>query len=310
MRARDRAPRSGVRGRAGDVSALRGLGARFCQRRCAERLWAQRRRSERVAVVQCRDSHWAWLRTQAPEASAALSLEDPKTLRDRLLDWAPPDGSLRVWDLACREHRLTRGEQTLSGPAHVSTTIEGNVKRVHEDRVEIGWDVVFVCGSDATYTRSGGVWTLSDSSATGCMSTPSVHISKLTPDAAWFGGSTVKISFQCKQLREEVQHCRTGGTRTCSVCDELGISQVEEPSKRTSGHVSSKSSHNVNDADCSAPCPPDPIGEKIPSMDSAFKDQPLLLSDPDVHPTLFRTQAACQSYRQKTKVPADAIQSW
>jgi hypothetical protein len=253
---------------------------------------------------------WAWVRTHAPEASVALSLEAPETLRDRLLDWAPPDGSLRVWDLACREHRLTRGERTLSGPAHVSTRIEGNVKHVHEDRVEIGWDVVFVCGADATYTRSGGVWTLSDSSASGCMSTPSAHISKLTADAAWFGGSTVTISLQCKRLREEVQHCRAGGTRTCAVCDELGLSQVEESSKRTSGHVSSKSSHNIDDADCSAPCPPDPIGDKIPALDNAFKDQRLLLSDPDVHPTLFRTQAACQSYRRKTNVPADAIQTW
>ncbi len=254
------------------------------------------------------DEAWGWVKAQAPAEAAELSAVEPSKLVAALLDWAPPGGTITVFDRACRPHEVTRGERTLSGPANVTTTISGNTKRVHEDTVQFGFDTFFTCGGEGTYERRGGAWELVESSATGCMSTPSKHISKVTEDEVWYGGETVKVALYCASRAREVQECRGGGQRVCSVCNRLGIG-VKTGHGR-GGQSSIQSSTKVDGVDCTVSCPADLISEKIALYDPALAGVSLERRSDEPHPSLFRTRAACRAYARAHLVKASEVMTW
>lgn len=248
------------------------------------------------------DEAWNLVRAHTPEKEiAGLSLMPWARIED-LLSWAPPDGTVTVFDRACRPHSLRRGDKALYGPANVEIKIEGNTKYVHTDDIVFGFSVTELCGTDLTYERNlEGKWELSTTNTVGCASNRLKLLSKVTPDEAWYDGEAVSISVHC---------CHGGETRVCSVCEQLGIKNVRGEHRQYGNAGVVEHLPPVEDADCGVPCPPDPIGEKVTAINTALAKATFQRTDGASHPEIFRTLAACRTYRRTHRIGPDEINSW
>ncbi len=259
-------------------------------------------------------------RTGARDLGAALPDEtaDLRPSRDdgrleRLLAWAPADGTVTVFDRACRPLRVARNERSLDGDVHVKAIVRGRTKTVSGDTIELGWDVTLVCGFDVTYERNAsGRWVETASGATGCADTVGHALSEVTDTAAWWGGASVAVAVKCGHRREEVQRCLDGSERTCATCERLAI-ELDSPEGRfhtASAVTAVRIPAGAGPVDCALLCPADARGAKIAAANAALAGADLEQVGLEKHPTLFRTRAACRAYRARHAIPASELATW
>ncbi|MCK9459844.1 MAG: hypothetical protein M0R80_09430 [Proteobacteria bacterium] len=126
----------------------------------------------------------AWLRAELPEESARLRpFEEDDGLLDRLLDWAPPEGTIDVYDRSCRKLELTRNESSLDGSIHLKTVTRGRTKTVSGDSISFAGYVTVVCGFQNEYERtaSGSGWRPSRTTGTSSAPWPAAPRSACRP---------------------------------------------------------------------------------------------------------------------------------
>lgn len=254
---------------------------------------------------------WAWVRTERPEEAAHLRPSAAAAQLERLLAWAQPGGTVTVFDRACRPLRLTRNEATLDGDIHVRTRVLGDRKTVHGDSIAFGHGITVTCGYDLDYERTrGGKWRQAGVAATGCDTTIGHQLSEVTATAAWYGGTAVTVQVSCTSRREEAQRCLDGSTRTCAACDRIGLDVQSRESGHGSAGVALRVPASGAPVDCSTPCPPDVRSAKVAAVNVALRGASLERIGLERHPTLFRTRAACEAYREQHEIPPRDLAQW
>lgn len=258
------------------------------------------------------DEAWAWLREQLPEATANLRPAGDDRRLDELLSWAAPDGTITLYDRACRKLALTRNERSLDGDIHVKEIVRGNTRTVSGESISFGWTITVLCGFDNEYQRTEtGAWQETASSATGCATTVGHNLSEVTGTEVWYGGAALQLSAVCVMRHEKTQRCLDGSQQTCSSCERLGL-EIESSDlhhRTTTAVGATRMFAGPEPVDCPA-CPADERTTKLAAVNAALKGAALERVDLERHPTLFRTRAACRAYRKRHKISASERSLW
>lgn len=256
----------------------------------------------------------AWLRAEVLEESARLRpIEENDGLLDRLLAWAPPEGTVDVYDRSCRKLELTRNESSLDGSIHLKTVTRGRTKTVSGDSISFAGYVTVVCGFQNEYERTAGGWEEAGGWATGCAEWLGHLLSEVTDTEAWYGGAAVTISLKCIHRREQEQRCSDGSTRTCATCEQVGVETESHDGhffRAMAGGTAVHLPPAGEPVDCSNPCPTDDRGDALPRVNAALAKVELLQTGLEEHPTLFRTRAACRAYSGKHKMTREDRAQW
>ena len=262
---------------------------------------------------------WDWVRSMLdPKDAADLRVTDEDAVLKQLLAWAPTDAPITIYDRACRPLELVRSKEVLTGDIHAHTSTEGRTKEVAGDTIWVGRHVI-LSGYDQTYERGkDGKWVLTGGRGRFCTRSDG-RLSKVTNTEAWWGAESGRVTVECNGYDGHRQRCADGSERVCKTCDRLTLVFRGDPDYECrplsggslTGMVSRISSPApVMQPDCTLPCSHDTFADKIAAANEALQHVSFTLGGREKHPSLFRSRAACRSYKKQHIIPKDQLERW
>ncbi len=262
-----------------------------------------------------REAELRWAKARFPEIGGYERLD--AGLLKRLLDWAKPGETIKVYDRACRPTSVTRRKTMLRGIAYHGLRYAGGSSDEMSEgysEVEIGWRFHTFSSNWSSYRRdSQGNWAFDGSGGFGDGGESVGHLlSAVTADAAWFDDSALGLALECGRLTEVESECTGGGKRLCERC-EGWVPRTSSHEPNTFRHRTGKK-RRVKDAvrvDCSAPCAPIEQPPDVKRANAALEG--VLFVEPRAtppKPMVFRTEAACREYTKRHPFDREDLTEW
>ena len=257
------------------------------------------------------ETEWRWVLGHFPNA-ADYRPADAFDPLPRLLAWARANEGIRIFDLGCRPLWVRRKGNLLQGRIHERTKIESKTKTVSFETINIDDRIMVTCGCTEMYERrSDGSWKSVGCGGLGCAKDIGYGLSKVTPEAAWFGAGVVGLSVECTEKVDEEQPCVDGGVRRCARCEQWDVvATSHEDSFGYGWAVTSSSVQTSAPADCAVGCPPIEPSEDARRAARAVMSREFLAEVGNGHPQIFRTRSACLRYRRGHAVARDEREPW
>jgi len=258
------------------------------------------------------DADWQWIRTRFPQAKAYRDAQHDSWL-PRLLDWAPVDGAITVFDRSCRAVQVRRTDEVLHGYIHRSFTLEVDTLVESMDEILLGASLAVYDGSVDTYERNAeGIWEQASSGGGGGGTTIGFALSKVTADAAWYDDVSVTLSTECAEEVQEESVCRNGSRRTCARCEGWGLFPTSSDSSFGGAWVPARRKvMNRSPSDCGAPCPAIERPADVKRAAEILRGHAFFMATESApHPFVFRTENACKAYRKVHRFSRDELDVW
>lgn len=253
---------------------------------------------------------WSWAVTAMPELAGhrEIGASDPPfaefraAQRERTTLWVRPRGE------RCFAVRGAWDEHGFAGRGRETTTIDGAHKTVRFESIDIGEYGISASGPHGDeYTRDArGRWRLSGGFGIGSGQQIAARtVSAVERGAAYYGGHVYTVTIACGAVSHRDDRCSDGTKRRCSRCSEL-------TARRHSADVAWASSGTIGvtapgaAVDCSQPCPPDDLGEKVAALNLAVEGRRFLGADEPVA-AVYADARACRSDRRMRAAPPDGL---
>jgi len=259
-----------------------------------------------------------WLQTHVPQLSNFEPVEEG--LIDKLRSWIPRGTRGTLFSPRC-EPMTSESGRLLVGTLHRPERIEhgvplgippnplklGDRKTVHSDKLHLGAQATFYCGSEQVYERgSNKKWKLVQQAISGCMDIVGAKLAKVTDDAVWYvdEGTLVNLRLACEPREHHYEErCQDGTVRTCTTCSRWTLTTANQGSVFASGAPQASQSPSF-DGDCSKPCQSG-VGAIELEHFANFLGGTFIELRTLRHPLVFRTRDACLAY-QKSQRPSQA----
>lgn len=254
---------------------------------------------ERAPPPSEREKDIAWAREQWPEETRELTFD---SLAPELVAWVAPGGELSAFltagELRCARVVLRReadAEDSLRGAIITHEgEVDGGLERSYRSASLGHWLHLESGGGTETFDGQGWVqtsgWGMGDGGTT-------FHVlSHVDDQIARWRGAAVRLTAECAGPFELLP-CEGGGERPCDTCRHVALRVTEHrPDSMGAYGFGRRLGHPR--ATCSEPCPKlgNPAIDRL-RRSRAFDDawRPLAADDqPDVVPTLYRSEARCR----------------
>ena len=247
------------------------------------------------------DPEEAW--REACAELEALSAYRPFSLRprviDELLSWVEEGKSIRVYDEDCRPIDVMRHEGELAGDVDIKTSFHEGIKRESARTAHFGYSISYTGPGWTDYEKNEkGKWEEVGGGGMGCFDPRPWLLSRVTKDAAWYGGAKVSLKIHCRWVTEETSPCIGGGKRICRHCRSLRIDVLQANHiRKFSGEVMMRQSGS-KPLDCSAPCPKNSLIETRDRLNRYLEGKKFFSPEAtDEEAVLFRSLKACRRHR-------------
>jgi hypothetical protein len=272
----------------------------------------QRRVFEDPAALETRRAaELEWATTRFPELATYTTARQTEALTAELLAWAPPGKKIEIYDRRCRVGEVTRREEVLAGSQSREVVRAKESVSVSFDDISIGVRFEQFGCSHVEYERdAAGRWVVGGSGGLGCVNTFGHVLSRVERDAAWYDAAAVSLTIECSRKVAEVSTCGDGSARSCEQCEEWSPAAHSHEVNFGIGYQPSLRRVPASRA-CDAPCPPFDVPADVKRANEVLRDRVYFISsNPDPHPLVFRTSAACRSYRKIHRFDPDELDVW
>lgn len=249
-----------------------------------------------------------------PELGAYADASDERVaaLRSALLSWAEPEGSITVFDRACRPVEVTRDERALYGVMSRGIKRDGASITEEYDQIWFGSRIEISGCHFLEYERNAaGKWTAGKFTTMSCSEQIGNDLSQVSGDAAWYSGKPAALSLECAGKLIEKTKCPDGSVRACDRCTSFQPSPYLMSPTGYRYAPSPVVAWQTSTEACGTPCPIDPLVADVERANEALVGRVFfVMSEENAHPFLFKTKRACLAYQRIHRFKQHELEAW